>query len=377
MEPRDPPSRLPRALAQVDRTCVRWGRRRLSYFGGCDYFRLSSHPQVLAALAEGLARHGLNVAASRTTTGNHAIYAAAESRLARFFGAERAVLAPTGYTTNLLVAQGLAGTVTHAVLDQRAHASLRDAATLCACPVIEFPHRDEAGLAAVLRSMGARARPLVLTDGLFACDGTIAPLRAYLRVMPTSGWLLVDDAHGAGVLGRLGRGAVEQEGANRARLIQTCTLSKSFGVYGGVVLATQTVADRIVERSRLFAGSTPLPPPWVAAALAALRVFRTEPGLRQRLADNTRLVKSVLRDEHLPVVPTPAPILAVYPRHRTARDILQRQLLRRDIFPSFICYPGGPPQGYYRFAISSEHSRDQLLRLSDALVACRELWQGA
>src|SRR5712664_1592648 len=118
----------PEPLQQVERTFVRFRGRKLSYFSGCDYFRLSSHPQVIAALKEGVEKYGLNVAASRLTTGNHVLYEQLEQRLAGFFGAENALLVSGGYATNLIVAQALAGSFSHAIVDEKAHPSLWDAA---------------------------------------------------------------------------------------------------------------------------------------------------------------------------------------------------------------------------------------------------------
>src|SRR5690606_9263144 len=118
---------LPEPLQQIDRTYVRAGKRRLSYFAGCDYFRLASHPKVLRALNEGVKKNGLNVAASRMTTGNHELYGKLEKALAQFFGSESALIVSNGYVTNLIVAQALAGEFSHVVMDEKAHPSLLDA----------------------------------------------------------------------------------------------------------------------------------------------------------------------------------------------------------------------------------------------------------
>src|SRR2546423_10889838 len=132
----------PVPLQQTDRTFVRFGKRKLSYFSGCDYFRLASHPKVQAAIQMGLKKYGLNVAASRLTTGNHVLYRQLEKELASFFGAETALLVSTGYLTNLVVAQALRGSYSHVLLDDKAHPSLTDAAQLFDCPVLRFKSRD-------------------------------------------------------------------------------------------------------------------------------------------------------------------------------------------------------------------------------------------
>src|SRR3989441_8422213 len=155
---------LPSPLQQVDRKYVSYRGKRLSYFGGCDYFRLASHPNVLRAAREGLATFGLNVSASRATTGNHRLYERLEIELARFFNVETALLVPNGYITNLTVAQTLAGRFSHALLDARAHPSLADAAQLLDCPIVKFRHRDVEELGRVLRRLGSGVRPILLTE---------------------------------------------------------------------------------------------------------------------------------------------------------------------------------------------------------------------
>jgi len=214
----------------------------------------------MAAVTAGLRRYGLNVAASRVTSGNHALYLQLEKKLARFFRMPAALLVSSGYAANLTVAQGLARQFSHALIDAAAHPSLQDAAVALECPVMTFSHRSVSGLAAALERCGTECKPIVLTDGLFARDGTVAPLREYLSTLPAQGMLLVDDAHGAGVLGNSGRGSLEHCGAHEGqRVIQTITLSKAFGTYGGAILASRPLRQRLATKSRLFAGSTPLP----------------------------------------------------------------------------------------------------------------------
>ena len=278
-------------LQQVDRTWVIHRGRRLSYFAGCDYFRLASHPAVLAAMQDGVIRYGLNVAASRRTTGNHSLYEQLEQRLAAFFGAGSAVLVSNGYQTNLVVAQALAGRFSHVLIDAQAHASLVDAAPLFECPVLRFEHGNAEDVARIGRRLGARARPILLTDGMFAHNGEIAPLQDYLAALPKDAGVLVDDAHGAGTLGRRGRGTAEHLGVKDRRLIQTITLSKALGVYGGAILGPKTLRKRVISGSRLFGGNTPLPLPLANAALEALNLLRTDKAMRRRLAVNTLYVK--------------------------------------------------------------------------------------
>jgi 8-amino-7-oxononanoate synthase len=323
-------------LQQVDRVFVRWRGRRLVYFAGCDYYRLASHPRVLAAVRRGLRDFGLNVASSRKTTGNHALYEQLERKLARFFRAERAVLVDNGYMTNLAVAQAFRGEFSHVLME--------------------------------LRGLGRGARPFVFTDGMFSHDGSVAPLADYLDALPARAALLVDDAHGAGVLGRAGQGTPSHCGVRDARVIQTVTLSKAFGAFGGAILGSEAVANAILTKSRCFTGATPVPLPLAAGAMESLRVFRANPQLQVRLHANAAWLKARLRAGGLALPDAPGPIVPIIPQSPAEAVRLKRQLLAAGIHPPLIRYPGGPEGGYFRLVISSEHTRAQLAALAGALL---------
>jgi len=357
----------PEPLQQVDRTRVLHRHRKLTYFSGCDYFRLASHPAVLKAARDGTTKFGLNVAASRWTTGNHEIYRTLENALANFFTADAALLLPGGYLAPLVVAQSLAGQFSHALVDERAHAALLDAANSLDCPVLRFKHRDETIFAQAVARCGPGARLIVLTDGMFSHDGSVAPLRAYLKRLPPDGLILVDDAHGAGVLGKTGKGSLEHEDIPRRRIVQCVTLSKAIGVYGGAVLGSRELRRKILERSRMLVGSTPLPLPLACAALQALKILKTGKAMRTRLFRNADYVKGSLRKCGFEISDAPGPIISLHLNGASKVTALKRRLLAAHIFPPFIQYPGGPADGYFRFVISSEHSQRQLDDLISAL----------
>ena len=358
----------PEPLQQIDRTCVRFRQRKLSYFSGCDYFRLASHPRVIAALQAGVKKYGLNVAASRLTTGNHVLYRELEAELADFFAAESALLVSSGYVTNLVVAQALAGNFSHALIDDDAHPSAVRRRPLPGLPgaPVQVPGCRSAGRAPSSAAVPGRSCWCSPT-GCSRSDGSAAPLAEYLKVLPKDALILVDDAHGAGVLGRTGKGTLEHAGVSRRRIIQTVTLSKAFGAYGGAILGTARLPP-----------ANPGPEPDVrrqhSPALAAGQCgaggradSEGEPSLRRRLLENAAYVKTALREAGLPLAETPGPIVPLLPRTPSEAARLQRALLAAGIYPPFIKYPGGPPSGYFRFVISSEHTRAQLDSLTTVL----------
>jgi len=363
----------PAPLQQVDRTYVRLRGRKLSYFSGCDYFRVASHPLVLRAAQSAIKQIGLNVAASRMTTGNHAIYGELESALAKFFGVECALVLSAGYLAPSAVAQALAGNFSHVLIDERAHAALIDAAKMFECPVLKFRHRDAPDFARAVGRCGRGSRPIALTDGMFSSDGSVAPLRVYRDLLPRDAVVLVDDAHGGGVLGKTGRGTVEHERVAGPRVIQCITLSKAFGSSGGAVLGTRELREQILAKSRIAMGSTPPPLPMAAAAIAAIGILKRDPRIRDRLEANTRYVKTALaRAGYSTPEDAPGPIVSISFDDPGKTKRLHRNLMAAGIYPPFMKYPGGPADGYFRFAISSEHSRRQLAELVKVLVKFRK-----
>jgi len=344
---------------------VRLRGRSLLYFSGCDYFRLARHPEVAQAVVATLTEHGLSVAASRRTTGNHPLYARLEAALASFFGTESALLLPDSYFAPMSVAQTLAGEFTDIFIDEFAHGALRDAARMFDGPATPFQHRNPVDLARLFaphrRNPGFR--PMVLTDGMFGHDGSVAPLREYLQLLPPRGRLLVDDAHGVGILGATGRGALEyaRVPSRLARRVMLCaTLSKAFGTYGGVVLGSHALRRKILAGSRLFAGTTPLPLPLVGAALHALKILRREPGRRRRLHENVGHVRSQLRAAGWDIQEQPGPIVRLPPLDETRTRALKSRFLAAGIYPPFLKYGHASARGFFRLVIASEHTRAQL-----------------
>ena len=178
----------------------------------------------------------------------------------------------------------------------------------------------------------------------------------------------MDDAHGAGVIGRTGKGSLEHAKVSRQRIIQTITLSKAFGAYGGAILGPKQLRKKIFEKSSLFIGSTPIPLPLAAAALAGLQIIRRDSSLRKRLLKNINYVRLKLHESGVTLPATPGPIIAIITTSVGECARFSGQLLRAKIFPPLVRYPGGPAGGYFRFVISREHNWEQLHELVKALT---------
>jgi 8-amino-7-oxononanoate synthase len=274
---------LRRTLVETVREDGIWvtrGGKRLLSFCCNDYLNLSHHPAVKAAAVEAVRKYGVGSGASRLVTGNHPLFAELESRLARLKGAEAAIVFGSGYLANTGIIPALIGADDLVVMDELNHACLWAGARMSRAKVLTFPHGDAAAAKKLLVAHRAKhPRAIIATDGVFSMDGDIAPLRALSGVAKEyDAWLLVDDAHGLGVIGG-GRGSAFIENPPVEIPLQMGTLSKAIGGYGAYLCASKPVIDWMHNRARTFVYSTGLPPASAAAALAALDLIEKDAAL--------------------------------------------------------------------------------------------------
>ncbi len=279
---------------------------------GNDYLGLARHPAVTAGAAEAVARWGAGSTGSRLVTGSTELHAELERALADFIGAASALVFSSGYLANLGAIAALAGPGDLIVSDALNHASIIDGCRLARARVAVAAHADPA---AVDRLLAERAEPraLVVTDGVFSVDGEVAPLAELAAVCRARGaTLLVDDAHGLGVVGPGGRGAVAAAGlAGAAGVVVTATLSKSLGSQGGVVLGSEAVTAHLVDAARPFIFDTGLSPASVGAALAALGELRARPELPDRVRTRAGELSAIARAAGLPATRPDGAVVAI------------------------------------------------------------------
>ena len=360
--------REPPVLRPIDATHVEVRGRRLLAFVGSDYLRMSWHPAVRRGGEVGIRQYGTGACASRMTTGNLPIYGELETALKRYFSVGSATLTSAGYTAPMVAVQALAAEHDQVLVDAKAHGCLVDAALVSGLPTSRFEHSSAVDLERELDRLARGQRALVLVNGLDPVDGTVGPLEAFKALVGQRGTLLVDDAHGVGVLGSRGRGCLEWAGLGFGGVVVTLTLSKTFGSYGGVVLGEPELRERILTRSRIFTGNTPPAPASVSASLASVSVLQREgERLRARLRENLERFPARIRGLGAGGDPGPGPMFAVKPASDRDAERLRLRLLRAGIYPSLIRYPNGPSAQFFRFAISSAHTGEQVARLAEAI----------
>ena len=356
-------------LQFIERDYVLVNGRKLLYLAGIDYHRMSNHPLVIKAAAEAAELYGLSPTGSRMTTGNHILYSELEQAVADFAGTESALVNPSGYLTNTILLQAVAEDFDMFFVDKKAHASLTDAAKQFGKPIFPFEHMDVQNLAELLRkNLSGNTRPLVLTDGIFAARGEIAPLKEYAGLLAAyDGKLLVDDAHAFGVIGPNGKGSVDEQGLGRDEYYQTSTLSKAFGVGGGIIPANRDMIERIHATSKAFTGSTGLALPSVAAATKAVSFLAANKQMITDLQQRAISLKSRFKDIGFSMPDTPAPILSITYHDTEKNNRLRELLLQNGIYPPFINYPGAPAGGHFRFILTSSTTRQHEDMLFEAV----------
>lgn len=258
------------------------GQKVLSFCSN-DYLGLANHPYVIKRLAEAAQENGVGSGASHLITGHHESHAALEEELAEFLGCEQALLFSTGYMANLGVVSSLATRNSTIFADKLNHASLNDAALLSRARVSRYAHQETDQLEKNIASEDCTSK-LILTDGVFSMDGTITPVKTLQSIAKKySAKLIVDDAHGIGVLGKHGRGCTEGLLSNNDILIGT--LGKAFGTFGAFVAARKDTIEWIIQKAHSYIYTTALPPAIAEATRASLQLIKEEAWRRERLQE--------------------------------------------------------------------------------------------
>lgn len=356
--------------------------RKYLYFGGTGYLGLAGHPAVVEAACAATRRYGVHTATSRHGFGTSPLLLEVERLAAQFFGAEAAFYFVSGYVANHLLVQALAGRFSVIFLDEAAHYCLAEAAALGGCLIHQFRHRDAKDLRRKLREPAkAGATPLVMTDGVFPSTGQIAPLGDYLEVLRAhgAGNLLIDDAHGFGVLGENGRGSLEHLGLWGERINQppvpdrigiyvSGTLSKALGGFGGILAGAAGFIQQTRAASHYYDGASAPPSAAAAASAKALEIVLREPALRQQLRANIRRVRAGLRALGVAVDDTPTANVGVAIGDAANMRRIHQGLKRAGILVPYVgSYSGIGRHGLLRIAVCAGHTEAMINRMLEEI----------
>lgn len=343
------------------------GREYLAFCSN-DYLGLAGHPELVRAACDGAARYGLGAGASHLVTGHHAAHAELERELAQFVGLPRALLFSTGYMANLGVITALLSRHDAVFADRLNHASLVDAALLSRAELKRYPHLDMDALERQLAASRAR-RKLVATDAVFSMDGDIAPVSRLVALCRRyDAWLLLDDAHGFGVLGPGGRGTLAQGGTSSPQVIYLGTLGKAAGAFGAFVAAEPLLIETLLQRARSYIYTTALPPLLAHALRTSLTLVGQADARRAQLDRLVARLKAGLEPGPWRLLPSRTPIQPLLVGSNEAALALSRELKARGILVPAI-RPPTVPRGTARLRItlSAAHSEQDVDRLCASL----------
>jgi len=343
--------------------------RRLVDFSSNDYLGLAAHPDLAAAMTECAARCGAGSGASHLVSGHGREHASLEEELAAFTGRPRALLFSTGYMANLGVVTALAGRGESVLLDRLSHASLIDAGLLSGARFRRYPHCDAAAARRLLAE-GTPPTSVLATDGVFSMEGDIAPLAELAAAARAhDAWLVVDDAHGIGVLGAKGGGALEVAGLGCEQApVLVGTLGKALGSFGAFVAGSDDLIELLIQRARSYIYTTALPQPVAAATRAALRIAREESWRRERVLALTARFRTAARATGVPLADSVTPIQPIPLGSAQAALDAQRALREAGFWVVAIRSPTVPAGAErLRITLTAGHQENQVDALVDVL----------
>lgn len=354
---------------------VRIDGREVLAFCSNDYLGLANDPRLVEAQCRAARRHGAGTGAAHLVSGHQRIHHELEERLAAFTGRERALLFSTGYMANLGIASALLERGDHVLEDRLNHASLIDAGLLGGARFSRYAHADAGALERKLLAP-KRGAALVMTDGVFSMDGDVAPLEMLARACRKhAAWLVVDDAHGIGVLGETGRGSLEHFGLGQDDVpVLMGTLGKAFGSFGAFVAGSEALIETLINRARTYIYTTALPAAAAGASLAALEIIESEPEPREHLQKLITHFRTGAKSLGLDLVDSFTPIQPILMGDAARAIDLSNALLEKGVLVTAI-RPPTVPQGTARLRVtlSAAHAVsdvDDLLQALDETGKC-------
>ncbi len=328
-----------------------------------NYLGFANHPDLKEAAKQAIDRYGVGPAAVRTIAGTMDLHLELERKLAEFKGAEAVISFQSGFNANLATIPALVGRGDVIFSDELNHASIIDGCRLSRATIVRYNHNDPEDLARKVAEEGPKyRRKLIVTDGVFSMDGDIAPLPEIAEIAEKhEAILMVDDAHGEGVLGRGGRGIVDHYGLHGRVDIEVGTLSKAFGVVGGYVAGRKEIVEYLRQKARPFLFSSAVTPPDVAATIRAVDILMASEDLVNKLWENTRYFKEQMKALGFDIGQSVTPITPVMLGEATLAQEFSKRLFEEGVFAQAIGYPTVPRgKARIRVMLSAVHSKEDL-----------------
>ncbi|GAA4451327.1 serine palmitoyltransferase [Rurimicrobium arvi] len=351
-----------RPISSAQDTEVIIDNNRVLMFGSNSYLGLTNHPKIKEAAQAAIAKYGTGCAGSRFLNGTLDLHIELEEKLARFTGKEAALIFSTGFQVNLGVLATLTGRNDYLILDEADHASIIDGTRLSFSKVIKYRHNDMADLDAKLSKMPEESIKLIAVDGVFSMEGDIAKLPEIVQIAEKHGAsIMVDDAHGLGVLGPKGAGTAAHFGLTDHVDMISGTFSKSLASLGGFVAADRATIEFLKHHARALIFSASMTPASVASVIAAMDIMENEPERIKQLWDNTAHASKLLKQAGFDTGHSETPIIPIYIRNNEQTFLMTRILQEQGIFVNPVVSPAVAPQDtLLRFSLMATHTYEQI-----------------
>jgi 7-keto-8-aminopelargonate synthetase-like enzyme len=347
--------------------------KKYSYFGGNNYLGLANHPVITEASIQSIRKYGVNFSASRHTTGTADIHLELEKSLSEFKGREGSVIFASGYQGNSILLDIFKNDYSVILMDQSAHPSITTTIPGNITNIQTYSHCDAEHLEYMLKEHKG-SRPLIITDGVFALTGEIAPLDKICPLAEKYGAILiVDDAHSTGILGKNGRGTFEHFNLKIAKnMYQTETMSKALGSYGGFISGDSELINLIRTKSTTYQASTSVPPSIIAAGIASMNIIRTHPDLRTKVLNIAGEVRKRISVMGFQTTLVNTPIISIFLNSHSKAKNLSIFLEKNGIIVPFVNYPVNMDKHIVRITVSANHTIEQ----TEILLETLNKWRG-
>ncbi len=355
-------------------TVVEIEGKRTIMIGSNNYLGLTSHPEVIAAGLEGLKKYGTGCSGSRFLNGTLDIHKKLEAELAEFLGKEAVVTFSTGFQSNLGIISAIVGMSDYVLCDKENHASIYDGCRLSFGKMVRYQHSDMADLEARLQKVPEECGALIVTDGVFSMSGEICNLPEIVRLARKYGArVMVDDAHGLGVLGAHGRGTAEYYGLEKEVDIYMGTFSKSLASLGGYMASSSRVVEFVKHTSRPYIFSASITPASVQSARKALEILKREPERVRALNDIGDYMRQKLDEAGIKYIPSKTPIVSIFTYEDETAFRACKLLLERGVYVNPVITPATPVgKALIRTSYSATHRREEI---DESVEKIKEVWE--
>ena len=361
-----------RCIESEQDTEVQMSGKKVLMFGSNSYLGLTSHPKVIEAAVEATRKYGTGCAGSRFLNGTLDLHLQLEKELAEFVGKEDAIIYSTGFQVNLGVVSCVTGREDYIICDELDHASIVEGRRLSFSTVYKFRHNNMESLENELKKCRPESVKLIVVDGVFSMEGDIANLPEIVRLSKKyNASIMVDEAHGLGVLGDHGRGTCNHFGVTDDVDLIMGTFSKSLAAIGGFIAADKSVINYLRHNSRSYIFSASNTPAATAAARAALEIMKTEPQRLEHLWENTNYALKCFRDLGFEIGSTATPIIPLYVRDMEKTFLVTKMLFDEGVFVNPVVPPAcSPNDTLIRFSLMATHTKEQIDIAVEKLFKC-------